>query len=67
MFIRHEVKHKASREGESGRIYAVCIKITVSMKFILSTVLRASKENPHFTEKDTYMLVYCTAIILSLC
>jgi hypothetical protein len=67
VFVRHEVKHKTSRVGESGRLYAVSIKITVSMKFILSTVLWASKENPHFTEKGTYMLVYCTAVFLSLC
>jgi hypothetical protein len=78
VFLKHELKHKASREGEDGALCEVFRAVTVSVTFMFTNVLKASGENHHFTEKDTYVeenhhftkkdtYVNCTVIFLSLC
>jgi hypothetical protein len=62
VFLKHEIKHKTSREGGNGTLFAVFRKITVSVVFMFTNVLTFSEENHNFTEKDTN--VNCTAIFL---
>jgi hypothetical protein len=66
VFLTREVEHKASREEEIGRLYIIFIKITVSVKFVFTSVLTASEENHLFTRKGHVCRLYCNIFVFVL-